>query len=131
MKRALIALAFLATAACGAYQFPGTTASGTGNVSGQVVVMPCGPVQPADKACPRRMFSGLELDFVNGATTVGTTTDPDGNYTIELSAGTWRVSVMKFARIISGPRTITVHAGDRIVANYIVDTGIRVPNAAA
>jgi hypothetical protein len=128
MKRALIVVILAATAACGSYHLPGTT-GGTGTVSGSVTVVPCGPVQPADKACAGR-FAGLELDFSSGGTTVSTTTDSNGNYTVNLAAGTWNVSVVKLTRIVSGPRSITVHAGDSIVANYIVDSGIRVPVAA-
>jgi hypothetical protein len=128
MKGAVIAMILVVGAACGAYHYPGAT-GGTGTVTGSVIVVPCGPVQPADKACAGR-FAGMELDFTSGATTAATTTDANGNFTIELAVGTWNVSVVKFTRIVSGPRTITVHAGDSIVANYVVDSGIRVPVAA-
>jgi hypothetical protein len=133
MRLVLIAIAaLLAAAACGAYAFPGassTTANGT--VRGQVSVVPCAPVEQAGQPCTGKAVEGLALDFTSGSTTITGTTDASGNYTVELAAGTWQVSVKNYMRIVSGPHTITVHAGDNIVANYVIDSGIRVPIAAS
>jgi hypothetical protein len=131
MKPTMIALVLLATAACSAYHFPGNPTAGTGTVSGQVIVVPCGALESADQPCAAKPFSGLELDFTKGTTTVAATTGPGGNYSVELAEGRWTVSAKQIMRIVKGPGTITVHAGDRIVANFVVDSGIRVPIAAA
>jgi hypothetical protein len=125
---ALLTLLVLATAACGAYRFPGGTASGTGTVSGQVTVVPCAPVEPAAQPpCAGRPVAGLEIDFTGEGGTVGAQTDPNGAYSIELAAGTWKVSFKGYMRIVSGPPMVNVTAGSRVIADYIVDSGIRVP----
>ena len=49
-----------------------------------------------------------------------TTTDSSGNYTIDLPAGSWKVSTKNFMQIVSGPTTLTITAGASIVANYTV-----------
>jgi hypothetical protein len=63
---------------------------------------------------------GLELDFSSGSTTMITTTDSSGNYSIELPAGSWKVSTKNYLQINSGPTTLTITAGATIVANYTV-----------
>jgi hypothetical protein len=70
-------------------------------------------------------MAGLGLVFTNGDTTRGVKTDSSGHYSIELPAGTWKVSSLNFGRIISGPEPLVVTAGANIEANYVVDTGIR------
>jgi hypothetical protein len=60
---------------------------------------------------------------------VAATTGAGGNYSVELAQGTWTVSTKQFMRIVKGPLTIAVHAGDHITANFVVDSGIRVPIA--
>ena len=152
MRNALLAAILLVAAACGAYNFPGGSPSGTGTVSGQVVVFPCGPVQPVapvlrcvpvpvpigveippcapqsagvNKCGSPGTYAGLELAFTSGATTDSIRTDSSGNYSIELPAGTWSVNTSSYMRIVSGPRTVTVKPGASVVANYVVDSGIR------
>ena len=157
MRNALLAGLLVATAACGAYHFPGPGGD-TGTVSGQVIAYPCGPVEPANQTCmpyPCRSLQapnqkcvpypagdcmpsnpntgscggypmpGLGLVFINGDMRLGTKTDSSGNYSIDLAPGTWTVSALNFGRIISGPEKLMVTAGANIVANYVVDTGIR------
>jgi len=68
---------------------------------------------------------GVGLVFTNGDTTREVKTDSTGHYSIELQAGTWTVSTLSFGRIVSGPGTLAVTDGANIVANYVVDTGIR------
>ena len=70
-------------------------------------------------------MAGLVLIFINGDTTLRTKTDSGGYYSIQLPAGTWSVGTVDFARIIDGPQKLVVSAGDNIVANYVIDTGIR------
>jgi len=98
-------------------------------VSGQVTAVPCYPVQPANQAPCARPVGGLEIDFSGNGTTVGTTTDPKGFYSVALAAGSWKVSLKSYMRIISGPAVVRVTAGSNVVANYVVDSGIRVPVA--
>jgi hypothetical protein len=144
MGKTLLLVVLVATAACGAYRFPGS-GSGTGTVHGQVTTVGCGgpgPVQPAAGACPANPASdclpqppnrlcaewpipGIELVFANGNTTLRTKTDSAGAYSIELPVGTWKVSTANFVRLISGPQNLVVSAGASIVADYIVDIGIR------
>ena len=54
-------------------------------------------------------------------------TGSNGYYSIGLAAGTWKVTIKSFMRIISGPPTVTVTAGSAVQADYVVDSGIRVP----
>ena len=129
MRVFLLALVAVAVAACGAYRFPGETQPGTGMVSGQVTVVPCAPIQPAAQPCGIRPAAGIEIDFSGNGTTVITRTDPSGAYSVELAAGTWKVSFSNYMRIVKGPPVVTVSAGANVVANYVVDSGIRVPIA--
>jgi hypothetical protein len=150
MRNALLSLMVVVlatTAACGAYHFPGP-ANGSGTVSGQVIAGPCGPIEPAARACiqgpgpaaqaPNCLpntpntptcgtwpIPGVELVFTNGDTSLSAKTDSAGAYSIELPSRTWTVSTRGIMRIISGPQTLAVSAGASIVANYVVDTGIR------
>ena len=145
MRNSLLAVVLLATAACGAYQFPGP-GNGSGTVSGQVIATPCGPVEPAAQpcmnpgpeqvpqcappnpnasACGGRPIQGLELFFTKGDTTLSAKTDSNGYYSIVLPSGTWSVNTRSITRIINGPQTLVVNAGSRTVANYVIDTGIR------
>ncbi len=98
-------------------------------MSGQVTAVPCYPVvQPNQPACARPV-GGVEVDFSGNGTSVGTTTDQKGFYSVALAAGSWKVSLKSYMRIISGPRVVTITAGSSVVANYVVDSGIRVPVA--
>ena len=140
VRNALLVVLLVATAACGAYRFPGP-AGGTGTVSGRVIVYPCGPVQPVNQKCipgppaadcmPENPtcggypMPGVELTFTNGDATHGIKSNATGYYSIQLPAGTWTVRVLNFVRIMSGPETVVVTPGASIVANYVVDTGIR------
>jgi hypothetical protein len=128
MRNTLLAALVLATAACGAYQFPGGTPSpNTGMVSGRVIAVPCAPVEPAGSACAGRPVVGLEIDFDGSSATKAAITDSNGGYSVELAPGTWKVRMKTYMRIISGPTSITVAAGSSVVANYILDSGIRAP----
>ena len=142
MRITVLVAILMATAACGAYRFPGP-GNATGTVTGQVVSFGCGgPVQPAmprclakptsncvpqapDSACAEWPTVGLDLVFNNGTTILRTKTDTAGAYSIELPVGTWKVTTATFVRIIDGPQTLVVNAGAAITANYIVDSGIR------
>ena len=125
MRAFLVVIVVMATAACGAYRFPGSAPGATGTVSGQVTVVPCAPIEPATQPCASRPVSGLEIDFTGDGTTVAAHTDPKGYYSVQLPAGTWKVTFKGYMRIISGPTTVTVSAGSNVVANYVVDSGIR------
>ena len=144
MRNAVLVLLLLVTASCGAYRFPGP-GGGSGTVAGQVTTTPCGPVDtptcvpaPGAPACAPNTASGgacavwpfpnVELVFTNGNTSLSTKTDSNGNYSIALPAGTWKVATTSaMMRITSGPEVLVVTAGASIVADYVVDTGIRAP----
>lgn len=118
----------LVAAGCGAYQFPGSTPSaGTGRVSGVVTAVPCAPVQPAGGACAQRLVAGVEVDFADGRTTAAAVTDSRGAYSIDLPPATWKVRLKTYMRVISGPSSVTVTPGSHVVADFVLDTGIRVP----
>ena len=128
MRNGLLVLAILAlSVACGAYQFPGGQTPGTASVSGRVVAVPCTPVEQAGTECAGRPVEGLQLTFSNGTETHNAVTDSSGHYSIGLGAGTWEVTIKSYMRIISGPTTLTLAGGSAVTANYVVDSGIRVP----
>jgi len=142
MRKLLLVAILVAATACGAYHFPGS-GDGSGTVSGKVTAYPCGPVEPAaracmpgattdclpktpnDSACAPWPMPGFALTFKNGTNSVSAKTTTDGFYSVELPAGTWSVSAVGYMRILSGPLTVVVESGSNITANYVVDTGIR------
>ena len=116
----------MATAACGAYRFPSATPAGTGTASGQVLAVPCMPVEPVTPTCSGRPVAGLEIDFAAGGTTAVARTDANGNYSIDLAPGNWTVTLTGHWRLIKGPTSVNITAGSTVVANFIVDSGIRI-----
>jgi len=132
MKIVLLAAVCLLTAGCGAYVFHGggsSPAPSTGTVSGRVLAVPCAPVEQVGSSCAGKPVAGVEIDYVAGTAVIGrTVTDSNGNYAVQIPAGTYAV---KFKggpmRVISGPTSITVAAGSSLVANYLMDSGIRAP----
>src|ERR1700740_207899 len=90
---ASIVVALALIAACGSYHFPGGSTTGTGTVTGQVLVVPCAPVEKVDSPCAGRLVANLDFTFTSDSThqQVDVRTDPGGNYTVELTAGSWSV----------------------------------------
>jgi hypothetical protein len=122
----VVLLLLVATAACGAYRFPSATPAGTGTVSGQVLALPCAPAEPVTPTCSGRPVAGLEIDFAAGGTTAIARTDAKGAYSIDLAPGTWTVTLTGHWRVIKGQSTVTVAAGSSVVADFFVDSGIRI-----
>jgi hypothetical protein len=86
----------------------------------QAIVCPApGPATPRT-GCGPVPIPGLELDFTNGSSAERTQTDSNGHFAIDLAVGTWTVGTTGYWQIVSGPKTISVAAGDGIVANYTV-----------
>jgi hypothetical protein len=128
MRNLHLSTLVLVVAACGAYRFPPGSSVATGTVSGQVVAVPCAPVETAIPNCKPFPVSDLEIAFIGeNGTVVGTKTDSGGAYSVQLDAGTWKVTLKNYVRIVKGPPTVTVTAGSNTVADYVVDSGIRVP----
>jgi hypothetical protein len=127
MKATLLGVLLLLTAACGSYSFPGSPQPQTGSVSGRVLVYPCHPVEPAGSSCAGKPGAGLEVDFVNGTAVHNTLTNQDGNYSIQLTPATYQVQFKSYMRILSGPKSVTVISDSLVVANYVLDSGIRLP----
>jgi len=132
MRNALaVAGLVLLTAACGAYHFPGNSPSPspeTAHVSGIVRSVPCAPVEQAGSTCAGRPVASLEIDYVAGNTVVSrAVTNSSGMYAVDLRTGTYEVKLVTYMRVISGPTKLTLGAGTRTVANYMLDNGIRVP----
>jgi hypothetical protein len=126
MRNALLVPLVFLIAACGAYHLPGAP-SGSGTVTGTVVAIPCTPVESALKPCAGRPVAGVELGFAKGEATAKAVTDSDGKFTVELSSGIWLVHVKTYMRLISGPPQIDLSQGHAVTANYVLDSGIRVP----
>ncbi|OLE72435.1 MAG: hypothetical protein AUG05_04895 [Actinobacteria bacterium 13_1_20CM_2_66_18] len=132
MRNALaVAGLVLLTAACGAYHFPGNSPSPspeTAHVSGIVRSVPCAPVEQAGSTCAGRPVASLEIDYVAGNSVVSrVVTNSSGMYAVDLRPGTYEVRLVTYMRVISGPTKLTLGAGTRTVANYMLDNGIRVP----
>ena len=131
MRHAWVAGLFVLSAACGAYSFPGEEGSpspATGVVSGRVLAVPCSPVVQAGTVCAGRPVAGLEMDYVDGKGAVSrTVTDARGSYTIRLEPAVYAVKMKTYMRVISGPLKLEVPAGSSTVADYVLDSGIRVP----
>jgi len=128
MRNVLLAGLVIVAAACGGYQFPGASPSpNIGVVGGRVMSVPCAPVEQVGSPCAGRPVGGLGIVYTSGDTVRSVVTDPQGNYAIELPPGTWKVTLKTYMRIISGPTSITVAAGSNLVADYILDNGIRAP----
>ena len=121
----------LLTTACGAYHFPGNSPSPspeTAHLSGIVRSVPCAPVEQAGSTCAGRPVASLEIDYVAGNTVVSrAATNSSGMYAVDLRPGTYEVKLVTYMRVISGPTKLTLGAGTRTVANYMLDNGIRVP----
>lgn len=131
MRMFLLALVVVGTVACGAYSFPGGAGADTGHVSGTVTVVPCAPVEQQGVPCKGTVGYGLQIVFVNGSQTVTTTVGSSGAYAVDLPAGSWKVAFNGIARIISGPNPVNIPAGGSVVANYVVDSGMRAPGPPA
>lgn len=133
MRATLLGALLLVSAACGAYHFPAGGASpspATGVVSGSAVSIPCSPVEKPGTTCGGKPVPGLELDYVDGKGGVSrTVTDRWGNYSINLQPGSYSVKVNTYMRVVSGPLKVQVDSRAYIVANYVLDSGIRAPAA--
>jgi hypothetical protein len=127
MRNVLLAALVLGMAACGAYQFPGSSPAATGTVEGTVLAYPCFPVESADQQCAGRPMAGMEIDFTSPSGTAKAVTDATGHFTATLAAGTWSVQLVTKLRLMSGPHQVTVVSGSTVTATYVVDSGIRVP----
>jgi hypothetical protein len=131
MKIGWLAALLLATAGCGAYQFPSSAPSptpSTGTVSGRVIAVPCAPVEQPGNTCAGRAVPNLEIDYVVGTVVEArAVTGADGTYAVALRPGAYTVRMKTYMRVISGPLKLTLAAGSTTVANYVLDSGIRVP----
>jgi len=129
MRNLLLAGILLIAAACGGYVFPGASPSAqTGTVTGRVLAVPCSPVEIAGETpCAGRPVAGATLVFTSGGTSRNAVTNSDGTYEIQLPAGTWSVAFKSFMRVLTGPKTVNVEAGTSVVADFVVDSGIRAP----
>src|SRR5262245_54020828 len=136
MRFAIIAAAALVAVAalsgCEGYRFPGGPPQGTGTVSGMVTVVPCAPVERVNSPCHGKPAAGVALIFTSASDEqVIAQTDSAGQYAVELKAGRWAVTFKGYLRVLSGPSSVTVGAGSSVVANYLLDSGIRLPAPAA
>jgi hypothetical protein len=131
MRNVLVAGLLLVSAACGSYRFPGDSATpspATAHISGTVRSVPCAPVEQAGTTCAGRPVTGLEIGYVIGNSVVRrAVTDSKGAYSIDLKPGAYAVKLSSYMRVISGPTKLTLEAGSRTVADYVLDNGIRAP----
>lgn len=77
--------------------------------------------------CRQAGGAGVGIEFVNGNVVQSTVTDQIGNYSIQLSPATYQVRFKNYMRIIKGPGSVTVTSDSNVVANYVLDSGIRFP----
>jgi hypothetical protein len=129
MRSVLLAGLVMLTCACGGYQFgPASPSPSTGTVAGRVIAVPCAPVEQQGNACAGRPVPNLEIDYTAGATVEGrAVTDGKGNYSVELGPGAYVVRMKTYMRVISGPLKLAIAPGSNTVANYVLDSGIRMP----
>ena len=131
MKIGVVSALLLAAAACGSYVFPGETPSPTaadGTVGGRVIAVPCAPVEQSGDACTGRVVPNLEIDYLSGVTVEAkAVTGADGTYSVALHPGSYTVRMKTYMRVVRGPLKLTVAAGSTTVADYVLDTGIRLP----
>ena len=133
MKSVLLAAALLAVVctACGAYEFPGQSpepSGGPAQISGTVLSVPCAPVEQAGQTCTGKPVANLEIDYVSGSTIIQRTkTNSTGVYVVSLPAGSYDVKLNTYMRVVDGPTKLTLAEGARVVVNYTLDNGIRVP----
>ena len=115
---------------CGAYSFPGSVSpsASTGIVTGRVLAFPCAPVETPQDVCAGRPVPGLELDYTGGpCSPCKAVTDSAGEYSADLEPGTYKVRLVTYMRVVSGPVVITIAPGGSLTANYLLDSGIRAP----
>jgi hypothetical protein len=131
MKAAYLGTLMLVTAACGAYQFPGATPSpsqASARVSGTVLAVPCSPFEQDGTSCAGKPVADLEIDYGRGPAIVGRAmTNAKGAYVIDLPPGGYEVTLNTYMRVISGPIRLSLAAGTKTVADYLLDSGIRAP----
>jgi hypothetical protein len=93
-----------------------------------VLSVPCSPVEPAGKACAGRPVPNLEIDYLQGSAVVAkAVTNASGTYVIDLRPGRYDVALQTYMRVISGPTRLSLAAGTKTVADYVLDNGIRAP----
>jgi len=117
-------------AACGNYHFPGGSSAGSGTVTGHVLAVPCAPVEKVESPCQGRPVPNLDIVFTSDSShdQVTAKTDSGGQFSVQLAAGSWSVSFKNgIMRLIDGPKSVTVEPGGTVVANFLMDSGIRVP----
>jgi hypothetical protein len=126
MRKVFLAAVLLATMACGAYRTGPGPAVGSGSLSGRVTAVPCAPVETPDSTCIPQPVSGLKLDFTAAdGSLASATTDKNGGYSMRLAAGTWKVNMNGFRHVVSGPSTVNVSVGSSVIADFVIDSGIR------
>src|SRR5256885_12893211 len=128
MRNALaVAGLVLLTAACGAYHFPGNSPSPspeTAHVSGIVRSVPCAPVEQAGSTCAGRPVASLEIDYVAGNSVVSrVVTNSSGMYAVDLRPGSYKVKLVTYMRVLSGPTKLTLESGTRTPADYLPGHG--------
>jgi hypothetical protein len=134
MKFVFAAALAVALCSCGAYQFGGESPSASpslATVSGHVVAVPCAPVEQIGSPCAGRPVPNLEIDYLAGTTIEArTVTNAAGTYSVALPPGTYAVRFKSsIMRVISGPVNLALAAGSSVTANYVLDSGLRLPDA--
>jgi len=110
--------------ACGA-QPPAAGGPTFGTVTGHVRAYPCAPVERIGSPCAGRPAAHVEVDFTLGSKApVRGITNADGVYAVQLAPGTYQVSI-GVLRMMQGPHTVTVRAGQAMTADFVFDSGIR------
>ncbi len=105
----------------------------TGKLRGHIVAGPTCPVQRVDSPCPPRPVVGRAIyvkDQQTGNLLQTLTSDVNGYFGVDLKPGTYIVEVAKVGieSDRSGPHKITLVAGQTVVLEIEIDTGMRLPS---
>lgn len=100
---------------------------GTGGIEGRVLAGPVCPVETEGSPCPPSPWEGTVRATGADGSTVETTSDAEGRYSLRLPPGTYVVTAVTETASLPAaiPVEVTVVEGSSQVLDLEVDTGIR------
>lgn len=108
------------------------TLAGRGILAGRVAIGPICPVERVDEPCPvpPETYAGVDVVVrrVDADFDVRVDLDDEGGYRVELATGQYRVTLdhdLGIDRGQSPTHTVEITAGQTVVVDFDIDTGIR------